>query len=278
MQAHVYAGFLGGMASSAALQPLDLLKTRMQQQSRTGILDTIRSIRSVGEVWRGTLPSVIRTSVGAGLYLGLLNKLRAARSQVSSENRLSTSLPKISAIDNVLTGAFARSVIGLVMMPITVVKIRFESSFFNYKSIWDAFKDICSGPTGFRGLFSGYGATVSRDAPYAGIYMLFYESSKDLLQSSVIPGPAVNSVSAMNAAVLASTVTAPFDTIKTRIQIAVGKLSFLDAAKQITSGGYHRLFDGLSLRLARKALSAGISWGIYEEIVNAINRASTKLN
>lgn len=164
------------------------------------------------------------------------------------------------------------------MMPITVVKIRFESSLFNYTSIWYAFKDICSGPTGIRGLFSGYGATVSRDAPYAGIYMLFYEFTKDTLQTSVIPGPAINSVSAVNAAVLASTITAPFDTIKTRIQLAVGKLSFIDAVKQITSSGYSRLFDGLSLRLARKALSAGISWGIYEEIVNAINRANEKLN
>ena len=31
------------------------------------------------------------------------------------------------------------------------------------------------------GLFYGYGATVIRDAPYAGLYVLFYERWKLLL-------------------------------------------------------------------------------------------------
>jgi solute carrier family 25 protein 38 len=31
---------------------------------------------------------------------------------------------------------------------------------------------------GLRGLFAGYGATFIRDAPFAGIYLFFYEQCK----------------------------------------------------------------------------------------------------
>lgn len=42
-----------------------------------------------------------------------------------------------------------------------------------------AFRDIVS-KAGFRGLFQGFTATAVRDAPYAGIYVVFYEKCKEL--------------------------------------------------------------------------------------------------
>lgn len=286
MQTHVFAGFFGGMASAVALQPLDLLKTRVQQAPAAGIASAVKSLGSIHEAWRGTLPSLIRTSVGASLYMGLLSKfrdIRAAQSASSSSlsfgtARASSILPKLSALDNVLTGAAARSIVGFIMMPITVVKVRFESNHFNYRSIWGAIHDIARGPSGWKQLFSGYGATISRDAPYAGIYMLFYEASKDVLQLGWLPSPLANSAAAVNASILATTLTAPFDTVKTRIQVSVSKLTFPEAWKQITAGGWKSLFDGLSLRLTRKALSAGISWGIYEEIVKVVAKRNILTN
>jgi len=277
--AHLYAGFLGGMASAVALQPLDLLKTRLQQAPAHGFIATVRSLGSLKEAWRGTLPSVIRTSVGAGLYLSMLSQLRAYREHqvtrggadmgVASGNGppRSSALPRLAALDNVVTSASARALIGFVMMPITVVKVRFESDLFRYTSIVQATADIVRGPQGFRGLFAGYLATVSRDAPYAGIYMLFYEKLKDALQFEQVPGPVINSGAAMAAAALSTTVTAPFDTLKTRIQVSVEPVSFGQALREVVAKSWLSLFDGLSLRLTRKALSSGISWCIYEEIV-----------
>lgn len=273
MQTHLYAGFLGGMASSVALQPLDLLKTRLQQAPAHGFLATARSLASVKEAWRGTLPSVIRTSVGAALYLNLLSHLReyrAARQRIREtfgDAPRSSVLPKLSGLDNVVTSASARALVGFIMMPVTVIKVRFESSLFNYTSMWQATRDIVQGPLGYRGLFAGYLATASRDAPYAGIYMLFYEKLKDALQFEQLPGPVINSSAAMLAAGLSTTVTAPFDTLKTRIQVSVSPLTFMQALRDVVSKSWLSLFDGLSLRLARKAFSSGISWCIYEEIV-----------
>jgi solute carrier family 25 protein 38 len=36
---------------------------------------------------------------------------------------------------------------------------------------------------GLRGLFAGFGATFIRDAPFAGIYLFFYEHCKSVANS-----------------------------------------------------------------------------------------------
>ncbi|GME83579.1 unnamed protein product [Ambrosiozyma monospora] len=78
----------------------------------------------------------------------------------------------------------------------------------------------------------------------------------------------VNSGSAIFAASMSTAITAPFDTIKTNMQVNPKKFnSFTKTVKILVDSGWRRLFDGVSLRLIRKAMSAGIAWGIYEELV-----------
>jgi ABC-type protease/lipase transport system fused ATPase/permease subunit len=75
---------------------------------------------------------------------------------------------------------FARLGAGFILMPISVIKVRFESSLYNYGSLAQACRDI-SHREGMRGFFSGYGATALRDAPYAGIHLALYEGTKALI-------------------------------------------------------------------------------------------------
>lgn len=283
---HLYAGFIGGLSSSVLLQPLDLLKTRVQQSKERTILNSLREIRDVKALWRGTLPSAIRTSCGGALYFATLNTVRteiavykarkahADGTYVSVKN--SSSLPKLAMQENLLSGAFVRGAVGFVTMPITVIKVRFESSLYQYGSILDAVRNIYQSQ-GISGFFKGYGATFVRDAPYAGLYVLFYENQKDIFNRmfpstgarSSTTAAVINSGSAVVAASLATTSTSPFDTVKTRIQLEPAKYrTFLSTAVQIARhDGVLGLFDGLSLRLSRKALSSGIGWCIYEELV-----------
>lgn len=67
-------------------------------------------------------------------------------------------------------------------MPITVIKVRYESDFYAYRSLWHACSDILR-REGARGFVAGYGATAIRDAPYAGLYVLFYEQCKKRLSA-----------------------------------------------------------------------------------------------
>ncbi|MCJ1352188.1 MAG: hypothetical protein MMC33_002172 [Icmadophila ericetorum] len=299
---HFLAGLSTGCVSALLLQPADLLKTRLQQSRSASLLSTIRLITSsatpIRDLWRGTLPSIIRTGFGSALYFSTLNALRqnVAASQLLKstpingpvvKNPTSSSLPKLSNGANLLTGAMARAGAGFVMMPITIIKVRYESNLYTYKSIYGAARAILEieGPKGF---FTGFGATAMRDAPYAGLYVLFYEQAKKRLsklqQSSNLSPPStggdegimkartsisINALSGLIAASVATTITNPFDAVKTRLQLMPGtyKNVWTAAAKMVRDDGFRTLFDGLGLRMARKGISSALSWTLYEELV-----------
>lgn len=173
----------------------------------------------------------------------------------------------------------------MFMMPITVIKVRYESNYYTYRSIGDAVTSILR-QEGFKGFFSGFGATAIRDAPYAGVYVLFYEQCKRRLSAlrQVAPtsrntavrgemtgsrSASINFLSGVLAAGLATAITNPFDALKTRLQIMPEKYGNMIKAgrKMVTEEGIRSLFDGLGLRMARKALSSALAWTVYEELI-----------
>lgn len=293
---HLLSGGSAGLVSALTLQPLDLLKTRLQQQQkenvgyRTTVTKEIKKLARIRDLWRGVIPSTLRTSVGAGLYFTILSRSRQhlALLKASSDYRSSTSvLPKLSHVENLASGFIARALVGFLTMPITVVKTRFESSVYSYNSMYESFQGIYSdgviGPKkgSIKNFFKGTVATLARDCPYAGLYVLFYEGFKNdifptivrpLFQDEAVFAGVSNSASAIAAASVATAITAPFDAIKTRLQLSTspsGNASIGQITRQLMreQGGVRNLFSGLSLRLGRKALSAGISWCIYEELL-----------
>ncbi|ODV89476.1 hypothetical protein CANCADRAFT_4094 [Tortispora caseinolytica NRRL Y-17796] len=291
--AHMTAGFTSGLLSAVTLQPLDLLKTRLQQGNKSSIRSEIRKMSSPIALWRGTLPSAARTSIGAGFYFACLSAIRDRMLKapiVNTSNEInadksSSVLPKLSSHANLVAGAFARSVAGLLTMPITVVKVRFESSLFTYKSISDCIVHIYK-ENGISGFYKGYGVTTARDAPNAGLYIMFYEKLKtwipavmfgaqplpETVTDSLLPPKTaafVNYTAGALAAALATTLANPFDAIKTRIQLEPNKYHhfFQSAALMLKEDGARSFFDGLALRMGRKMLSSGIAWCIYEELV-----------
>lgn len=178
---------------------------------------------------------------------------------------------------------------GFVMMPITVLKARYESDYYAYRSLWGAGRDIVR-TEGVRGLFSGFGATAVRDAPYAGLYVVLYEQSKRTLgallgesqlsasraENGTPKNPfsssfstSVNFFSGALAAGLATTITNPFDVVKTRLQLMPSKYGNMLRAVPliIRNDGVRSLFGGLGLRMGRKALSSALAWTVYEELV-----------
>lgn len=195
----------------------------------------------------------------------------------------SSALPKLSNLANLTTGAFARAAAGFILMPITIIKVRYESNLYAYSSIAGAGRDILR-TEGLRGFYSGFGATAMRDAPYAGLYVLFYENLKKrlslLAQNVPVAGErtegmrgstsaTINFGSGVLAAGLATAITNPFDAIKTRIQLQPKKYpNMLYAARKLViDDGVKSLFGGLGLRMGRKALSSALAWTLYEELI-----------
>lgn len=287
------------MASAVLLQPLDLLKTRVQQSKHSSLSTTLKELRSsphfLRSLWRGTVPSALRTGFGSALYFTSLNALRqnvrksAYYRQHAQHQAGSSDLPSLSKTANLLSGAAARTFAGFVLMPLTVIKVRFESSLYSYPSLAAAAKDIVRFD-GFRGLFSGFGATAIRDAPYAGTYVLLYELLKTEIGSIVTARPSDSSLPAKMGASLAGTVnfssailagaacsalSNPFDAVKTRIQLQPQRYmnTWHAARKMVLEDGMRSLWDGLALRISRKALSSALAWTVYEDLIRRMSQA-----
>lgn len=205
----------------------------------------------------------------------MLNQLRRATSTTTlgADGKSKTNLSKTA---NLVTGAAARALAGFVMSPVTVLKVRYESSLYAYTSLSSAAKDIFK-TNGAKGFFAGFGATAVRDAPYAGLYVLFYEQSKTSLFGHLdIAAPIANFGSGVLAAAAATAVTNPFDAVKTRLQLQPERYrnAVSAAKKMMTEEGAMCLFDGLGIRMARKAISSALAWTVYEEL---IRRAEDKI-
>ncbi|OAA65413.1 mitochondrial carrier protein [Niveomyces insectorum RCEF 264] len=363
---HLLAGLGSGVLTAVLLQPIDLLKTRVQQAGHHSLRRVLADLRStargrapslgqgaigaggggaggaprraataarvstapppstppspparptsfVASLYRGTVPSALRTGFGSALYFAGLNAIRSNAARVpflshgssgssssssSSSPGGSSGLVKLSNTGNMLAGAVARASAGFVLMPLTILK-------------------------GLRGFFAGFGATAIRDAPYAGLYVLTYEQIKRRLNAWVgPPGPggdsavlaataasaaaaaaglpltdteaaaaaatatavvpmkvsraaAINFSSGVLAAAACSAVSNPFDAVKTRIQLQPARYhNMVHAARRmLAEEGVRSLWDGLALRMSRKAMSSALAWTVYEEL---IRRAETR--
>lgn len=286
------AGSLSGTCSTVLFQPLDLVKTRIQnhqsqinaaatvpnapdqQHAKPGMFQVARHVlatESLPGLWRGILPSVTRTVPGVGLYFGSLHWLKSG---------LGNEQP--SPIQAVGLGMTARSVAATAMIPITVLKTRFESGQYNYTRMTTALVQIyrCEG---IRGLTCGLLPTIVRDAPYSGIYLMFYTQ----LKQNMIPrcrnvlgfsktsgdGGAVQAMShfacGIMAGFLASIITHPADVIKTKMQIQPEVYrSIVHACRTVlATSGPRGFLVGFAPRMLRRALMSAFSWTLYEELV-----------
>ncbi|KAF8432535.1 mitochondrial carrier domain-containing protein [Boletus edulis BED1] len=281
----LFSGALSGFASAILLQPLDLLKTRVQQgDSAPGsrVRGIIKQNGIVG-LWRGTGASLIRNVPGVALYFTSLTHLRSimARSPHFSVPTVTTSggkksvLPKLTNQGNLLAGATARIAVGFLLNPFSVLKARFESEHFAYRSLTGSLASIVR--TGPKELMRGFVASSLRDAPHAGLFVLLYEAIKRE-SASLVPGAYATSIHGFSAAAaggIATMATHPFDVIKTKMQVRSehqyhGLISTTTRIWQ--QRGVWGFLDGASLRMSRKILSSTIGWAVFEGILLFMQR------
>ncbi|XP_040402802.1 mitochondrial glycine transporter isoform X2 [Cygnus olor] len=159
--------------------------------------------------------SFARCIPGVGIYFSTLYTMK--------QNLLVDRSP--TALESVFLGATARAISGICMLPVTIVKTRYESGRFGYRSVYGALKNIYQ-TEGARGMFSGITATLLRDAPFSGIYLMFYTQTKKLTpqdQLDPVLMPLMNFGCGIFAGILASLATQPADVIKTHMQLSPEK-------------------------------------------------------
>ncbi|XP_068607417.1 mitochondrial glycine transporter B [Brachionichthys hirsutus] len=264
-------GSVSGTCSTLLFQPLDLVKTRlqtMQKNAKPGapnvgmvpvFIHVIRTERFFS-LWKGVSPSFVRCIPGVGIYFSTLYSLK----QHFFLDR------EPSAAEAALLGAGARSVAGVCMLPFTVVKTRFESGCYNYLSVGGALRSMYE-TEGIRALFSGLTATLLRDVPFSGIYVMFYSQAKKWVPPGVASSscaPLVNFSCGMVAGIMASLVTQPADVVKTHIQISPSQRSTTETIRHVYQiNGIGGFFRGAVPRSLRRTLMAAMAWTVYEELM-----------
>eukprot|EP00128_Syssomonas_multiformis_P000114 Colp12_sorted_trinity150504_noHs@3727 len=185
---HLWSGATSSFVACLALQPLDLIKTRLQQATkvekpaqRMWGAPTVRIVKSivtsnqgVRGLWSGTTATLLRTVPGVGLYFATLDWLQR---RTIGPNKGMTSTQAF------VLGTASRSVVAVMLLPFTVVKSRYESGLYKYKGVSHAMTDIVRAES-IRGLFSGLWPTVLRDAPFSGIYYALYQRSKNVMKDN----------------------------------------------------------------------------------------------
>jgi len=265
------AGSLSGTCSTLLFQPLDLIKTRLQQQSEPGrrlsmlrMMGRVVAQDSLAGLWRGVVPSLSKTVPGVGLYFSSMHYMKTQLYQ-----------GRPSHLQSIMIGCTARTVAGSIMIPFTVIKTRFESQQYNYRSVLAALRAILAAE-GVRGLTLGLVPTLARDVPFSGLYLMFYEHLKTITPREMKEQQpsAVHFMSGMTAGVLASLVTQPADVIKTQLQLnnttREGRGVLNTAANILQTQGMTGFTTGFVPRAVRRTLMAALAWTVYEKMIRSI--------
>ncbi|XP_058509744.1 mitochondrial glycine transporter A-like [Solea solea] len=270
-------GSLSGTCSTLLFQPLDLVKTRLQTlqsstkpgSGRVGmvtvLLSVVRTEKLLG-LWKGVSASFVRTIPGVGIYFSTYYSLKQHFFQDSSPG----------AVEAMLLGGGARAVAGVFMLPVTVIKARFECGRYGYRSVTGALRSVCQ-TEGPAALFSGLMATLLRDVPFSGIYVMFYSQSKAFLPEEIRMSPVAplaNFSCGILAGVLASLLTQPADVVKTQVQVNP-QLRTAEAIRYIyMENGLQGFFRGAVPRSLRRTMMAAMAWTVYEKMMNHIGLKS----
>jgi len=262
------AGSLSGTCSTIIFQPLDLLKTRLQSplaigQSPVGIVtvvgNVLRNEKLVG-MWRGLAPSLSRTVPSIGVYFSSLHYIKSNFGSTDP-----------APLESLITGICARSFAGFSILPFTVVKTRFESGMFEYKSVIQALRIIYVSE-GAKGLYSGMSATLLRDAPFSGLYLMFYTQAKKIAHNRhIFDGhePIVHFSCGVMAGCLASLVTQPADVVKTQMQLYPDHFNKISVVVKyiFEREGAAGFLRGIVPRTVRRTLMAAMAWTVYEQLM-----------
>ncbi|KAM6131923.1 LOW QUALITY PROTEIN: electrogenic aspartate/glutamate antiporter SLC25A12, mitochondrial [Phoenicopterus ruber ruber] len=215
-------GSIAGAVGATAVYPIDLVKTRMQNQRSSG---------SVGELMYKNsfdcFKKVLRFEGFFGLYRGLLPQLigvapeKAIKLTVNDfvRDKFTKKDGSIPLPAEVLAGGCAGASQVIFTNPLEIVKIRLqvagEITTGPRVSALSVIKDL-----GLLGLYKGAKACFLRDIPFSAIYFPVYAQSKLMLadENCQVEGNLLAAGSHCRCA--CCFLVTPADVIKTRLQVA----------------------------------------------------------
>ena len=177
---HLLSGAFSGGFVSVLTQPFDVIKTKMIGTTdkkiigkRINVIEQIKIIQKESGLfgfWKGTIPTIYRVVPGAGIYYSMIHYFKNQKLKFKKD---------LNSFDNFSIGFLSRFIATFILSPVTLIKTRFEFYPSNIgfaetlKSIWQV--------EGLKGLWRGAIPSILRDAPYSGVFYIFYQKFKFLL-------------------------------------------------------------------------------------------------
>ncbi|KAM6986943.1 electrogenic aspartate/glutamate antiporter SLC25A12, mitochondrial-like [Aplochiton taeniatus] len=267
-------GALAGATGATAVYPIDLVKTRMQNQRSTSSF--------VGELmYKNSFDcakKVLRYEGFFGFYRGLLPQLIGVAPEKAIKltmndlvrDKFTTEDNTIPLFAEILAGACAGGSQVIFTNPLEIVKIRLQVA-----------GEITTGPRvsalnvvrdlGFFGLYKGAKACFLRDIPFSAIYFPVYAHTKEELADEDGRLGALQLLTAgAIAGIPAASLVTPADVIKTRLQVAAraGQTTYsgvIDCFRKILQEeGFRALWKGAGARVCRSSPQFGVTLLTYE--------------
>ena len=267
-------GGLAGMTATACIQPIDMIKVRIQlagEGQRSGprptAMGVTRDIIAQGKVMdlytglsAGLLRQAVYTTARLGFFDTFQNMLQA---------RAEKNATKVTFLERSAAGLTAGGLAAMIGNPADLALIRMQSDGMkpkdqraNYRSVFDALKRI-AGSEGVGALWSGAYPTVIRAMALNFGQLTFFAQSKIWLKEGA---PQLSDTSrtfgaSAIAGFFASFFSLPFDFMKTRLQKQTrgpdGKLPYSGFAdcfrKVVRDEGWLRFYRGFGTYYIRIA-------------------------
>ncbi|KAK3006374.1 hypothetical protein RJ639_016588 [Escallonia herrerae] len=282
------AGSLGGIVEASCLQPIDVIKTRLQLDRTTtykGIVHcgvTVARTEGVRALWKGLTPFATHLTLKYALRMGSNAVLQSAFKDPETGH--------ISNRDRLLSGFGAGVLEALVIVtPFEVVKIRLQQQkglspeHLKYKGPIHCARMIIR-EEGILGLWAGAAPTVMRNGPnQAAMFTAKNAFDSILWKKREGDGRVLQPWQSMISGFLAGTAgpvcTGPFDVVKTRLmaQSRSGNgLKYRGMFHAISTiyaeEGLLALWKGLLPRLMRIPPGQAIMWGVADQVIGFYER------
>jgi solute carrier family 25 oxoglutarate transporter 11 len=213
-------GGLSGMAATCIIQPVDMVKVRLQlgaSGSPFGVAADIIKQDGFGALYKGLGAGLLRQATYTTARLGIFNT-------ISEELKKANDGKPLPLWQKAVAGLSAGGLGALVGSPADLSLIRMQSDSTlpkdqrrNYKGVGDALVRIVK-EDGFKGLFRGAGPTVVRAMSLNMGMLASNDQAKEMLEAAGFKGQTVVLGGATIAGFVASAFSLPFDFVKTRIQ------------------------------------------------------------
>lgn len=281
----ILSGACSGGISAVLFQPLEYLKTKLQQPTfkysfkslktytmKQLIIITITDqnqqikFNNLKKFWSGLTPSLVRSVPVAGIYFGCIDTFKNSERFGHSKKG-----GNYEILHSFLIGSLSKVIADVSTFPLGLIKTRYESEVYNYRGISSAFFEIVKSD-GVFGLYKGLSATLARDITYSGLYFTLYTKVKHMAKESGAISesekPIFFATCALISSLLACAFTQPPDAIRAYIQLdPYLNRSFITAAQNIyDKNGFKGFFAGFVPRAMRRTMISVMSWTLYEKL------------